>query len=965
MKKERFEVTGMTCSACSARVEKTVSKLEGTENVSVNLLTGTMQVDFDENVLSEEKIISAVEKAGYGASAAASAGANGGVGGARGGRGEKGERDRASAAALSETEHMKKRLIGSVALLIPMMVFSMGPMLTGSRGEKGERDRASAAALSETEHMKKRLIGSVALLIPMMVFSMGPMLTGSHHDMEAPLTNILIQVLFLIPIVFLNRKYFVKGFPSLFRGSPNMDSLIAMGSAAAILYGVFAIFRIVSGYETGDMALVHRYAGDIYFESAAMILTLITVGKYLEARSKGKTSQAIEKLMNLAPKTAAVLRDGQEIEILSEDLVKGDTLIVRPGESIAADGVILSGTTSVDESVVTGESIPVEKQPGDQVISATINRSGFIRVRCDKVGEDTTISSIIRLVDEASASKAPIARTADKIAGVFVPAVIGIAVIAAAAWMIAGYGFEFALSIGISVLVISCPCALGLATPVAIMVGTGKGAENGILIKSAEALETAHSIDTVVLDKTGTITEGKPKVTDILVLAGEEASLLELAAGLEAGSEHPLAEAILEYAEKRGVSAAEAADFEAVFGRGVKGRIGGRICFAGNRLMIEENGLDISDIEEDLNRFADEGKTPLIFADETQILGVIAVSDMEKETSRMAIKAFSDMKIDVVMLTGDNKRTAEALRKRLHIPKVVAEVLPGDKEQKIAELKKEGHRVAMIGDGINDAPALARADVGIAIGAGTDVAIESADAVLMRNDLMDAVTAVKLSRAVIRNIKENLFWAFFYNVIGIPVAAGIWYPMFGLKLSPMIGAAAMSLSSVCVVLNALRLRRFKVKRLQAETETETEAGVSKTEESVSAEAVKIENREERKERNGNMKYELVIKGMMCQHCQKHASDALNAMAVSAEAVKIENREERKERNGNMKYELVIKGMMCQHCQKHASDALNAMEGVKLAEVNLSAGTAEVHAEREISMDEFAKVIADAGYELVR
>ncbi|MEE0514464.1 MAG: heavy metal translocating P-type ATPase, partial [Emergencia sp.] len=576
---------------------------------------------------------------------------------------------------------------------------------------------------------------------------------------------------------------------------------------------------------------------------------------------------------------------------------------VRPGESIAADGVILSGTTSVDESVVTGESIPVEKQPGDRVISATINRSGFIRVRCDKVGEDTTISSIVRLVDEASASKAPIARTADKIAGIFVPAVIGIAVIAAAAWMIAGYGFEFALSIGISVLVISCPCALGLATPVAIMVGTGKGAENGILIKSAEALETAHSIDTVVLDKTGTITEGKPKVTDILVLAGEESSLLELAAGLESGSEHPLAEAILEYAEKRGVSAAEAADFEAVFGRGVKGRIGDRLCFAGNRLMMEESGFAISGIEEDLNRFADEGKTPLIFADETQLLGVIAVSDVEKETSRMAIKAFSDMKIDVVMLTGDNKRTAEALRKRLHIPKVVAEVLPGDKEQKIAELKKEGHRVAMIGDGINDAPALARADVGIAIGAGTDVAIESADAVLMRNDLMDAVTAVKLSRAVIRNIKENLFWAFFYNVIGIPVAAGIWYPMFGLKLSPMIGAAAMSLSSVCVVLNALRLRRFKVKRLQSETETE--------------------------------------------------------------AVKTENREEKKERNEIMKYELVIKGMMCQHCQKHASDALNAMEGVKQAEVNLSAGTAEVHAEREISMDEFAKVIADAGYELVR
>jgi len=676
-----------------------------------------------------------------------------------------------------------------------------------------------------------------------------------------------------------------------------MDSLIAMGASAAILYGTFAIFRIVHGFETADMALVHHYAGDIYFESAAMILTLITVGKYMETRSKGKTSQAIEKLMNLAPKTATVERDGKEISIETSALMQGDILVVRPGESIAADGEIISGTTSVDESAITGESIPVEKQPGDRAVSATINKTGFIKVRCDKVGEDTTISQIIRLVEEASASKAPIARMADKIAGVFVPTVIAIAVIAAVIWMIAGYGFEFALSIGISILVISCPCALGLATPVAIMVGTGKGAENGILIKSGQALETAHSIDTVVMDKTGTITEGKPKVTDIAAFGMSEEELTKIAATLEAGSEHPLAEAVMEYAKERQVQQEAAEGFEAVFGRGVKAVIDGKKYFAGNAALMKESGISTEGIEDKLGVLSDQGKTPLIFAEEKSIIGIIAVADVEKESSKAAIDAFAEMKIDVVMLTGDNKRTAEALRKRLQIPKVIAEVLPSDKEKHIAGLQAEGHKVAMIGDGINDAPALAKADIGIAIGAGTDVAIESADAVLMRNDLLDAVTAVKLSKAVIRNIKENLFWAFFYNVIGIPVAAGIWYPMFGLKLSPMIGAAAMSLSSVCVVLNALRLRNFKVKRLSA----------------------------------------------------------LAASCTGAEEIR------RKEK---MKYELMIKGMMCQHCQKHMADALNAMEGVT-AEVNLESGIASVESEKEISMDAFEAVVKDAGYELVR
>ena len=846
--KEKFKVTGMTCSACSSRVEKTVSKLEGTDQVSVNLLTGTMQVSYDDNLIDDGKIIEAVEKAGYGASL------------------DSGD----------------------------------APSTTG----KAEAEEASKAAFDEAKQMKHRLIWSVVLLVPLMYVSMGHMLTGKHMP-DQPLTMVLLQVVFLIPIVVLNKKYFLKGFPSLFRGSPNMDSLIAMGSAAAIIYGVFAIFRMTTGYETGNMDLVHRYAGDIYFESAAMILTLITVGKYLETRSKGKTSQAIEKLMNLAPKTATVERNGIEVEIPAGELVTGDILVIRPGESIAADGEIISGTTSIDESAITGESIPVEKQPGDKAVSATINKTGFIKVRCEKVGDDTTISQIIRLVDEASASKAPIARMADKIAGIFVPVVIGIAIIAAVIWLIAGAGFEFALSIGISVLVISCPCALGLATPVAIMVGTGKGAENGILIKSGEALETAHSVDTVVMDKTGTITEGKPKVTDVLNFDIDQNQLIEIASGLESGSEHPLAEAVMEYAGVKGIRPAEAEHFEAVFGRGIKASIDGKAYLAGNAALMGEAGIDTAAIQTTLNDLADQGKTPLIFAGADKVIGVIAVADVEKASSREAIEAFADMKIDVVMLTGDNKRTAEALRKRLHIPKVIAEVLPSDKEKHIAALQAEGHKVAMIGDGINDAPALAKADVGIAIGAGTDVAIESADAVLMRNDLLDAVTAVRLSKSVIKNIKENLFWAFFYNTIGIPLAAGVLYPMFELKLSPMFGAAAMSLSSVCVVLNALRLKRFKVKRSPA---------------------------------------------------QEAAREQMIVRSESAEDPR---------RNEEMKYELMIQGMMCGHCQKHVNDALSAMEGVSAVEVNLDSGLASVTAEKEISMDTFASVIEDAGYTLVK
>ena len=671
-----------------------------------------------------------------------------------------------------------------------------------------------------------------------------------------------------------------------------MDSLIAVGSLAAMIYGTFSIFMMVHGYEIMDMALVRKYGSEVYFESAGTILTLITVGKYLESMSKGKTSQAIEKLMELAPETAIVERDGSELTIAIGELRKNDILLVRPGESIAADGVIEAGSTTVDESAITGESIPVERKPGDRVISATLNKTGFIRVRCQQVGEDSTISQIIRLVDEASASKAPIARLADKIAGVFVPVVMVIALATAVIWLLAGATFEFALSTGIAVLVISCPCALGLATPVAIMVGTGKGAENGILIKSGQALETAHSIDTVVLDKTGTITEGRPEVTDVIALEMDEDRLLSLAAAMEKGSEHPLAEAVCAFAEKKKLTVPEPESFEAIPGRGVRATVAGREYLAGNAAMMRDNGIETEG--ERTDELAAQGKTPLLFAEtgSGKLLGIIAAADVEKNTSREAVASFRRMGIDVVMLTGDNRRTADAIGRRLGITRAVAEVLPQDKEKQIAELQQQGHKVAMIGDGINDAPALARADLGIAIGAGTDVAIESADAVLMRSDLLDAVTAIRLSRAVIRNIRENLFWAFFYNVIGIPLAAGVLYPAFGLTLSPMFGAAAMSLSSVCVVTNALRLKLFRTDRQEP--------------------AVEINNKEEE--------------------------------------------------NNKMKYELKIEGMMCQHCQKHMTEALNKMDGVN-AVVDLENGSAAVEADKAVSEDEFAAVTEEAGYTL--
>lgn len=681
-----------------------------------------------------------------------------------------------------------------------------------------------------------------------------------------------------------------------------MDSLVGMGSMAAAVFGAFALFRMGWGLGHGDMELVAEYSRNLYFESAGMIVTLITVGKFLEARAKGKTGAALAKLMELAPRQANVLREGREISLPVEELKPGDEIIVRPGERIPADGVVLSGQTSVDESALTGESMPVFKQVGDKVTSATLNKAGAIHFRAEKVGGDTAISQIIRLVDEASASKAPMARLADRIAGIFVPVVILIALSAGGIWLYLGESVEFAFSIAISVLVISCPCALGLATPVAIMVGTGKGAENGILIKSGEALEIAQAVDTVVMDKTGTITEGRPAVTEVLAFGAEEKELLTLAAALEKDSEHPLAEAVSKYAQARKIAPAAVQDFQAVAGRGVQGLVQGELCLAGSEAFMKERGVDVSACSQEAARLSDEGKSLLFFARGGRLIGLVAAADKEKASSVQAVRELTAMGLEVIMLTGDNERTAEAVRRRLGLTESIAGVLPHMKEQYISKLQAQGHKVAMIGDGINDAPALMRADLGIAIGAGTDVAMESADAVLIRSDLLDAVNAIRLSRAVIRNIKENLFWAFIYNIIGIPLAAGLLYPAFGLKLSPMVGAAAMSLSSVCVVMNALRLRSFKAERPEG------------------AAAYGEDNQE-------------------------------GQLSVRKEEMVMEK-------------ELKIEGMMCAHCQKHVNDALSKMEGVTAVEVNLEAGTAKVTADREIAREEFAQVIAEAGYELV-
>jgi len=953
--KERYHVTGMSCSACSSHVEKAVNKLENVEKASVNLLTETMDVTYDETKITSAEIIDAVVKAGYGASVMTEGSAAGA--GGQSTFGNAGSIGRSAADGKQELQQkldadaraMKWRLGISIGFLIPLMYVSM-------------------------HHMLKEWFG-----IPVPAFIVNTM-HGNTNAMNFALT----QFLLLLPILYVNRKFFSVGFKTLAHRSPNMDSLIALGSGAALVYGIFAMYRISYGLGYGDMAVVEHYSHDLYFESSGTILTLITVGKYLESRSKGKTSEAITKLMNLAPKVAILVTgDGQEKEVPTESLQKGDVFLVKPGSLVPVDGIVLEGNSSVDEAAITGESVPVEKQAGDHVVSATVNKAGFLKCRADRVGDDTTLAQIIRLVEEASASKAPIAQQADKVAGVFVPTVMTISLITLIVWLLNGATAEFAISTAIAVLVISCPCALGLATPVAIMVGTGVGAGNGILIKTGEALQQAKEIDTVVLDKTGTITSGKLKVEEV---GGYQSdfpadAMLQIAAALEKKSEHPLAEAVVEWVEQFGLAIPKIVDFKATFGRGVEGALAaeflavetakndgptavfyagklsngsntsgngtrkapptgntvpdtgsvfpaGTKFYVGNLAFLQEKNIILPQgAAEGLDRMADEGMTPLLVAQEGRFLGIIGVSDTVKATSYEAINAWEKMGVRVIMLTGDNRRTAEAVRQKLGISEVVAEVLPQDKEKKVSELKRQGHKVAMIGDGINDAPALAAADVGMAIGAGTDVAMESADIILMKNDLRDAVTAMKLSRAVIRNIKENLFWAFFYNCIGIPLAAGVLYPAFQIRLNPMFGAAAMSLSSIFVVGNALRLRGFK-------------SGFTPLKKGTP---------------------EAVRKEMEITHAAAEEEQCI--LKAPAEQNNRQDVKQEKERTNTMTKVISIEGMMCNHCTGTVQKALEAVEGVKAVTMSLEQKNAAVELASDVTDEVLTKAVVDAGYEV--
>lgn len=850
MIKEKYNITGMSCAACSAKVEKTVSKLVGMDKASVNLLTNSMQVEYDEKKLSSKDIIKSVVDAGYGASLAGDT------------------KEKAKDKSIKKTNDdaissMKFRLKVSIIFLAILMYFSMGSMIG----------------------------------LPLPNF-----LSGAGNPVGFALT----QLLLVLPVMYVNRKYYISGFKSLSHFSPNMDTLVAVGTIAAFIYGVIAIYIMGYALNNNDINIVTEYRKNLYFESVSMILTLITLGKFFETGSKARTTDAISKLIDLSPKRANVIRDGVEENILTEDVRVGDIVVIRPGESIPVDGIIIEGSTSVDESAITGESIPVQKDKGDKLIGATINKNGSVKIKASDVGEDTAISRIIALVEEASSSKAPIAKMADKVAGVFVPVVMGIALVTFIVWLVLGYDFSFALNRAIAVLVISCPCSLGLATPVAIMVGTGKGAENGILIKSADALETTHSIDTVVLDKTGTVTKGKPVVTDIIGFDIDENEFLKLAASVESASEHPLAEAIVEKAKEKNLAISLPKDFTAQSGRGIRADIDGKKIVAGNEQAIKEtvgNDTGFDTVFDKGNELASQGKTPMYFMADNKLIGIIAVADTIKDDSKEAIEALKARDIDVVLLTGDHKNTATAIAKQAGINKVIAEVLPTDKEEHVRKLMEAGHKVAMVGDGINDSPALARADVGIAIGAGTDVAIESADIVLMHSSLKDVATAIDLSKAVIRNIKQNLFWAFFYNSVGIPLAAGVFYLSLGWKLSPMFGAAAMGMSSVCVVSNALRLRGFKPRNIK------------------------------------------------------------NNKSGNDEIVLIEDNEKKKE-GKTMTTVINVNGMMCEHCKATVEKVTKAVEGVSNSIVNLDAKNVTIEYADGTDIEKVKKAITDAGYEVV-
>ena len=794
--KQKFDITGMSCAACSARVDKTVSAVTGVESVSVNLLRNNMLVQYDHKTVSDDDIIKAVENAGYGAVVSSD-------------NKKHTSDDNIVGNAEDESKKMLDRLIISAVFSIILSYIAMGHMMG----------------------------------FPLPFFFLG------HENMGI---LAFTEFLLTLPVIIVNKKYFTNGFRSLFHGAPNMDTLIAVGATASMVYGIYAVYGMLYGYSLGDMGIVHGFGENLYFESVGMILTLITLGKYFESRAKKKTTDAIVGLMDLSPKTAITVRDGKEVEIAASDIDVGDVLVVKAGSIVPADGIIIEGNAAIDESSLTGESVPSEKTVGDSIIGATVSKSGYFKMKAEKVGSDTALSQIIQLVDEATSSKAPVAKLADKVSGVFVPIVMTISVITAAVWLISGFGAAQAFTAAVSVLVISCPCALGLATPTAIMVGTGRGTVNGILIKSAESLETAHKVNTVVFDKTGTVTQGSPEVTDIIPFDNiTEEELLKCAYSLERLSEHPLAQAIVKKAEEEKITYFEVTELEQIQGKGLSAKTDSGIYLAGNARMVEKY-ID-KKTQKTAEKLAEEGKTPMFFVKNDRLIGIIAAADQMKPTSAEAVSELKNMGIDVIMVTGDNRYTAEAIGQAAGIEHIISDVYPVDKERKINELKENGKCVAMVGDGINDAPALVRADVGIAIGAGTDIAMNSADIVLMKNDLYDVVNAIRLSKAVMRNIKQNLFWAFFYNAIGIPVAAGVFYGL-GIMLDPMIGAAAMSFSSVCVVTNALRLRRFKMQQPKG---IKNKTIISESEETIM-----------------EKKITLKVEGMMCQHCVAHVKKAL-------------------------------------------------------------------------------------------
>jgi Cu+-exporting ATPase len=933
---KKFDIDGMTCASCVANVTKAVDKLDGVKDVNVNLMTNSMKVVYDDNVVGDGEIIGAVENIGYGAKVS--------------GENKKEEpRD-----IFEREEHLKHRLIYSAIFMVILMYVAMGSM-----------------------------IGLPEL----------PGLSGEVNTANFAFTQFLLS----LPIIYINREFYTSGFRGLKNKAPNMDSLVAIGSASALIYGIFAIFKINIGFANGDMELIHRYGHSLYFESAAMILTLVTVGKYLEEKSKNKTRSSLKDLMDLAPKRATVLEDGKEVLKNVEDVKLGDIIVVKPGENVAVDGVITEGTSSVDESVVTGESIPVSKSVGDRVISASVNTTGSFKFKATKVGEDTTISQIIKLVDEANQSKAPIAKLADKISGIFVPAVIIIAIVTFVVWMIIGRDFEAALNFAISVLVISCPCALGLATPVSIMAATGKSAEFGLLFKNAEILENLHKIDTIVMDKTGTITEGNPKLTDIKTDLDED-EFLKIAASLEKSSEHPLSKAIMEYVDENNIKYEESSNFDSVSGRGISADYKGEKYFAGNIEFMKDEGIDIGHYEEYADELADEGKTSMYFANSNKVIGIISVKDLPRESSKRAIELLHDKGKEVYMLTGDNEKTAEAIRKEIGIDRKFAGLLPQDKNKKIEELQKSGKKVLMIGDGINDAPSLAKADIGMAIGHGTDVAIEASDVVLMRGDLLDVVSAIEISTATIRNIKQNLFWAFFYNVIGIPLAAGVLYAPFGIKLSPMFGAFAMSMSSVFVVTNALRLRKFKPRGVYEKTSDDKNSSdegnnfvenkeAHENKEVKPHEASKVSFSKENDAKEDKENYETIkVDGMSCEHCEMRVENALKdtgkvknpkANAKTGEVKFINLGITRSEledaisktgytlaenTEGELRMEKILKidGMSCNHCVATVKKALESVQGVEDAEVSLDEKQAVVVG--KVDPKELVRAVEDAGYE---